>query len=120
MDDLKERMNLAQEFIDGMAGAQSESCDHRPQEFPYCIKCGEKASCLWPIEQAGAQVLPFNVFEVYSKRADRQGWDFIVYKSAQATLQELDFDLDELEDGEEIRIVFKRYTQEQMDEVIYE
>jgi hypothetical protein len=60
------------------------------------------------------------VFEVYGPRADAQGWDFIVYKTLQDAIDHIESDLDGLPEDGELRIVFKRYTQEQMDEVIYE
>jgi len=61
-----------------------------------------------------------NVFEVYGKTADARGWDFMVCKSAKDALEFIESDMDELAEGEEVRIVFRRYTEAQMDDVVYE
>jgi hypothetical protein len=61
-----------------------------------------------------------DVFEVYGGSAHERGWDFLVCKSIKDALAFIESDIDGLEDGEEVKIVFRTYTQSQMDEVIYE
>src|ERR1700755_2927156 len=61
-----------------------------------------------------------NVFEVYGSSADAQGWDCTVCSSLKGAMHVVESDLDALNEGGEVRIVFKRYTQAQMDEVVYE
>jgi hypothetical protein len=59
-------------------------------------------------------------FEVYGPQAEVKGWDFIVYKSLKDVEEAIWLDIDALKDGEEVRIVYRKYTKEQWDEVVYE
>lgn len=61
-----------------------------------------------------------DVFEVYGPTANGHGWDFMVYKSVKELENSLWLDLDALEEGEEVRIIFRRYTQSQIEDVVYE
>lgn len=61
-----------------------------------------------------------DVFEVYGDTARSHGWDFLVCKSQKEVDDILAQDLDSLADGEEVRVVFRKYTQAEMDEVVYE
>jgi hypothetical protein len=61
-----------------------------------------------------------NVYEVHGGNARGRGWDFLVCTSMKDALCTIESDLDALEDGEELKIIFKRYTKAQMDEVVYE
>lgn len=61
-----------------------------------------------------------DVYEVYGSCATSRGWDFLVSKTMKEALEHIADSLDSLEDGEEVKIVFRRYTQDQMDEVVYE
>jgi hypothetical protein len=64
----------------------------------------------------------YEVYEVYGKTSQANGWDFVVCRSRKDSLAIVESDMDELDaDAEdEVRVRFRRYTKEQMDEVIYE
>lgn len=74
-------------------------------------------------EAKSAQELT-DVFEVYGKTARSRGWDFLVCKTLKEALEVIEGDLDDLdadpEKEDEVRIVFRRYTESQMEDVIYE
>jgi hypothetical protein len=61
-----------------------------------------------------------DVYEVYGGSAGAGGWDFMVCKTMREALHVIESDLDALDEGEEVRIVFKRYTPLQMEDVVYE
>jgi len=61
-----------------------------------------------------------DVYEVYGSCATGRGWDFIVCTSMTEALHNIEDSLDSLEEGEEVKIVFQRYTPAQMEEVIYD
>lgn len=65
-----------------------------------------------------------DTYEIYGKTAQSKGWDFMVCKSAKEALAVIESDIDELDDDpdaeDEVRIVFRRYTAAQMEDVIYE
>lgn len=61
------------------------------------------------------------VFEIHGGgNAAGNGWDFTVCRTLKEALGTLEGDLDGMEEGDEIKIVFKNYTQAEMDEVIFE
>ena len=60
-----------------------------------------------------------DVFEVYGPDASSRGWDFMVVLPKDLE-HHIAMSSDALDEGEEIRIIFKRYTQAQMNEVVYE
>lgn len=63
----------------------------------------------------------YEIFEIHGgKHAAAMGWDFTVCRNLQETMGILEQDLDDLEEDGEIKVVFKRYTQEQMDDVVFE
>ena len=57
------------------------------------------------------------VFEVYGKTAEENGWDCVVCQSLESALTRLSFDLDSLEDGQEVKVVLKMYTESDMDDI---
>lgn len=65
-----------------------------------------------------------DVYEVYGSTARASGWDFTVCTSLKDALSRVERDLDDLdadpEKEDEVRIVFRRYTAAQMEDVIYE
>lgn len=61
-----------------------------------------------------------DVYEVFGSCATNRGWDFLVCTTLSNALENISDSLDSLEEGEEVKIVFRRYTANQMDEVIYE
>jgi hypothetical protein len=65
-----------------------------------------------------------DVYEIYGKTARSRGWDFMVCTSAKEAIDLIESDIDELDpdpdSGDEVRIVFRRYTPTQMEDVIYE
>lgn len=65
-----------------------------------------------------------DVYEVYGATARARGWDFMVCKTASEALHMVQSDIDELDDDPDnedaVRIVFRRYTAAQMEDVIYE
>jgi hypothetical protein len=69
------------------------------------------------VESASAKV---DVFEVYGASARERGWDFLVCKTIKDAMAFVESDIDGLEDGDEVKIVFRQYTKVQMDEVVYE
>ena len=72
------------------------------------------------IDTKEAVVVKMDVYEVYGSCATARGWDFLVCKSLKDAMEHVEASVDDLEEGDDVRIVFRRYTQEQMDEVIYE
>ena len=64
------------------------------------------------------------VYEVYGSSARSHGWDFLVCKTAKEALHIIESDIDELDtdpDEEDVvKIVCRKYTKEQMEEVAYE
>lgn len=72
-----------------------------------------------PIETSKPSELT-DVYEVYGSCATSRGWDFLVCKTMQNALANIEESLDSLEEGEEVKIVFQRYTEAQMEEVVYE
>jgi hypothetical protein len=61
-----------------------------------------------------------DVYEVYGSSAAVNGWDFMVCRTMAEALHVIESDLDDLEEGEEVKIVFRRYTAAQMEDVVYE
>lgn len=61
-----------------------------------------------------------DVYEVYGSCATGRGWDFLVCTTMKEALEHIEDSLDSLDEGEEVKIVFRRYTQTQMEEVVYE
>jgi hypothetical protein len=61
-----------------------------------------------------------DVYEVYGSCAGRSGWDFLVCTTMKDALEHIETSLDSLEEGEEVKIVFRRYTKAQMEDVVYE
>jgi hypothetical protein len=62
-----------------------------------------------------------NVWEVYGCSARARGWDFLVCKTIKDATALIEEDMDSMsEDGDEFKVVFKKYTQAQLDEVVYE
>lgn len=61
-----------------------------------------------------------DVYEVYGGAATSRGWDFLVCKTMKNALENIEASLDLLEEGEEVKIVFRRYTAAQMEDVVYE
>jgi hypothetical protein len=57
-----------------------------------------------------------DVYEVHGSG----GWDFTVCTTMKEALETIESDLDSLEDGEDLRIVYRKYTAAQMEDVIYE
>jgi len=61
------------------------------------------------------------VFEIHDGATARgHGVDTWVCKSIQEAIDTLYMDLDSMEENDEIKIVFKRYTQAEMVEIIYD
>jgi hypothetical protein len=86
------------------------------------IFCEEFTACAKMQPQSGDGL--HEVYEVYGETAQANGWDFVVCRSLKDALAILYSDIDELDadpDAEdEVRIRFRRYTKEQMDEVYFE
>jgi len=61
-----------------------------------------------------------DVYEVHGSGARSSGWDFTVCTTMKEALETIESDLDSLEDGEDLRIVYRKYTAAQMEDVIYE
>lgn len=61
-----------------------------------------------------------DVYEVFGSCATSRGWDFLVCRTLKEALEHIADSLDSLEEGDEVKIVFRRYTPEQMEEVVYE
>lgn len=61
-----------------------------------------------------------DVYEVYGSCATGRGWDFMVCMTMKEALEHIEDSMDSLEPGEEVKIVFQRYTAIQMEDVVYE
>ena len=69
---------------------------------------------------AGKQDKRTDVYEIFGSTAQSNGWDFTVCQTIRESLDIIGADLDDLEDGEELRIVYRRYTPAQMEEVVFD
>jgi len=81
------------------------------------LKAQVESASVEPVPKDGEKT---DVYEVFGSCATSRGWDFLVCTSLSNALENISDSLDSLEDGEEVKIVFRRYTKEQMDEVVYE
>ena len=65
--------------------------------------------------------MEYEVFEIHGgNTAKASGWDFTVCRTIREAINTLESDLDDMNYEDEIKIIFKRYTQAQMDEVVFE
>lgn len=60
------------------------------------------------------------VFEIEAKSARGMGWDLWVCRSDKEASERLLSDLDEMEEGETIKVRYKMYTPAQLEEVVFE
>lgn len=59
-----------------------------------------------------------DVYEVYGgKTASASGWDFTVCRTMQELQDIISSDADDLKEGDALKIIYRRYTQDQLDEV---
>lgn len=79
---------------------------------------------IWGRKKPAASVAPLepttDVFEYRGPSADARGWDYIVFMSVEDTLHALEIDLSDAPYGAAVQVVRRRYTQAEMDEVVYE
>ena len=69
---------------------------------------------------AGARAMRTDVYEVFGATARSSGWDYTVCQSLSEALRIIEYDLDALEEGEELRIVYRKYSAVQMEAVIFD
>ena len=63
----------------------------------------------------------YDVYEVHGGSTARAaGWDFTVCRTLELLKETIEADADELKPGDELKIIFRHYTQEQMDDVVFE
>jgi hypothetical protein len=83
--------------------------------------CADNEHWAWPTaEPAQGEPKMIDVYEVYGSCAGGRGWDFLVCTTMKDALEQIEVSLDSLEESEEVKIVFRRYTPAQMEEVVYE
>ena len=61
-----------------------------------------------------------DVYEVFGATARSSGWDYTVCQSLSEALRIIEYDLDALEEGEELRIVYRKYSAAMMEDVIFD
>jgi len=62
-----------------------------------------------------------DVYEIHGgEHARSRGWDFTVCRTIRESLDVIGADLDALEEGEELRIVYQKYSAGQMEEVVFD